>query len=65
MARVRSSEKRSAILEAAVHEIARSGLGASTAEIARSAGVAAGTLFTYFASTVFENAESIPELLNH
>jgi AcrR family transcriptional regulator len=50
MARVRSPEKRSAILEAAVHEIARSGLSASTAEIARSAGVAAGTLFTYFVS---------------
>jgi AcrR family transcriptional regulator len=50
MARIRSSEKRSAILEAAVHEIARSGLGAPTAQIARSAGVATGTLFTYFAS---------------
>jgi AcrR family transcriptional regulator len=50
MARVRSPEKRSAILEAAVEEIAKSGLRASTAEIARSAGVAAGTLFTYFAS---------------
>jgi AcrR family transcriptional regulator len=50
MARARSPEKRSAILEAAVEEIAKSGLGASTAEIARSAGVAAGTLFTYFAS---------------
>jgi len=50
MARVRSPEKRNAILEAAVEEIAKSGLRASTAEIARSAGVAAGTLFTYFAS---------------
>jgi AcrR family transcriptional regulator len=50
MARVRSPEKRRAILEAAVEEIAKSGLRASTAEIARSAGVAAGTLFTYFAS---------------
>jgi AcrR family transcriptional regulator len=48
MARVRSPEKRSAILEAAVHEIAAVGLGAPTAKIARRAGVAAGTLFTYF-----------------
>ena len=50
MARVRSPEKRIAILEAAVHEIARAGLGASTATIARRAGIASGTLFTYFAS---------------
>jgi AcrR family transcriptional regulator len=50
MARARSPEKRSAILEAAVAEIAKFGLRASTAEIARRAGVAAGTLFTYFAS---------------
>jgi AcrR family transcriptional regulator len=50
MARVRSPEKRSAILEAAVHEIAESGLGAPTAKIAQRAGIAAGTLFTYFAS---------------
>jgi AcrR family transcriptional regulator len=48
MARVRSPEKRSAILQAAVHEIAEAGLGAPTAKIARRAGVAAGTLFTYF-----------------
>src|SRR5271168_4458975 len=48
MARVKSPEKRSAILQAAVHEIATAGLGAPTAKIARRAGVAAGTLFTYF-----------------
>jgi AcrR family transcriptional regulator len=48
MARVKSPEKRTAILRAAVHEIARAGLGAPTARIARRAGVAAGTLFTYF-----------------
>ncbi len=48
MARVRSPEKRRAILQAAVHEIAQTGLGAPTAEIAKRAGVAAGTLFTYF-----------------
>ncbi len=50
MARVRSPEKRSAILRAAVHEIAQAGLAAPTAKIARRAGVAAGTLFTYFAN---------------
>jgi AcrR family transcriptional regulator len=50
MARVRSPEKRSAILQAAVHEIAATGLGAPTAKIAQRAGVASGTLFTYFAT---------------
>ncbi|MCU1312943.1 MAG: regulatory protein TetR [Acidobacteriaceae bacterium] len=50
MARARSPEKRSAILEAAVQEIAKAGLGAPTAKIARRAGVAEGTLFTYFAT---------------
>jgi len=50
MARLKSPEKRDAILEAAVHEIARNGLSASTASIARRAGVASGTLFTYFPS---------------
>jgi AcrR family transcriptional regulator len=50
MARVKSPEKRSAILEAAVHEIAAAGLGAPTAKIAKRAGIAEGTLFTYFAN---------------
>jgi AcrR family transcriptional regulator len=50
MARVRSPEKRTAILAAAVHQIAKAGLGAPTALIAKSAGVATGTLFTYFAT---------------
>lgn len=50
MARARSEEKRAAILQAAALEIAESGLGASTARIAKGAGVAEGTLFTYFAS---------------
>jgi AcrR family transcriptional regulator len=50
MARLRSPEKRIAILEAATHEIAREGLGAATAKIAERAGVASGTLFTYFSS---------------
>jgi AcrR family transcriptional regulator len=48
MARIKSPGKRAAILRAAVREIAKSGLGAPTAEIAKHAGVAAGTLFTYF-----------------
>jgi AcrR family transcriptional regulator len=51
MARVKSHEKRAAILRgAAAHEIVKSRLGAPTAKIARRAGVAAGTLFTYFAT---------------
>jgi AcrR family transcriptional regulator len=50
MARLKSPEKRGAILDAAVHEIARVGLSASTASIAKRAGVASGTLFTYFPS---------------
>lgn len=33
-----------------MHEIAEVGLGAPTAKIAMRAGVAAGTLFTYFAN---------------
>lgn len=50
MARSRSPEKRNAILRAAVYEIARGGLGAATAKIAAQAGIASGTLFTYFAT---------------
>jgi len=48
MARPRSPEKRNAILRAAVCEIAQVGLGASTARIAQGAGLAEGTIFTYF-----------------
>lgn len=50
MARPLSPEKRSAILEAATRVVAASGTSAATAAIAKSAGVAEGTLFTYFAS---------------
>jgi AcrR family transcriptional regulator len=50
MARAKSPEKRQAILQAAAREIAASGLGASTAKIAKGADVAEGTLFTYFTS---------------
>lgn len=48
MARPRSDDKRSAILEAAVRVIVRQGLSAPTALIAREAGIANGSLFTYF-----------------
>src|ERR1700761_1004655 len=50
MARAKSPEKRQLILEAAVREIAQSGLSASTASIAKSAGLAEGTMFRYFSS---------------
>lgn len=48
MARPKSEDKRSAIIAAAVSAIAREGLGASTAAIAKRAGVSNGSLFTYF-----------------
>ena len=56
MPRPRSDEKRSAILEAATRIIVTQGLSAPTAEIAKEAGVANGSLFTYF--------ETKPELFN-
>ncbi|HVE07572.1 MAG TPA: TetR/AcrR family transcriptional regulator [Paraburkholderia sp.] len=48
MARPRSEDKRNAILAAALEVIAEQGVAAPTARIARLAGVAEGTLFTYF-----------------
>ncbi len=48
MARPLSQEKRESILAAATELIAAHGVGASTATIAKVAGVAEGTLFTYF-----------------
>ncbi len=48
MARPRSDEKRVAILEAATRIIVVQGLSAPTARIAQEAGVANGSLFTYF-----------------
>jgi AcrR family transcriptional regulator len=50
MARAKSPEKRRALLQSAVREIAAAGLGASTASIAKGAGLAEGTMFTYFSS---------------
>ena len=49
MARPKSEDKRSAILDAATRLFAERGLAAApTSEISRRAGVAEGTLFTYF-----------------
>lgn len=48
MARPLSDEKRSALLSAATRVIVTQGLSAPTAVIAREAGVANGSLFTYF-----------------
>jgi AcrR family transcriptional regulator len=55
--RPRSDEKRSAILEAATRIIVMQGLSAPTAGIAKEAGVANGSLFTYF--------ETKTDLFNH
>ncbi len=48
MPRVRSDEKRSAILSAATHLIVEQGLGTPTIGIAKAAGIPNGSLFTYF-----------------
>ena len=48
MARPRSEDKKLALLEAAAEAIAEAGISASTALVARKAGVAEGTLFRYF-----------------
>ena len=50
MARPLSEEKRQALIQTAIDLIAEQGLSASTANIAKQAGVASGTLFTYFDS---------------
>jgi AcrR family transcriptional regulator len=48
MPRPRSDEKRTAILEAATRVIVAQGLSAPTMGIAKEAGIANGSLFTYF-----------------
>src|ERR1700683_2320264 len=48
MARPKSEDKRDALMAAATRAIAAQGLSAPTAVIAREAGVANGSLFTYF-----------------
>jgi len=50
VARPKSEDKKLALLDAATTAFAQSGIAASTALIARSAGVAEGTLFRYFAT---------------
>jgi AcrR family transcriptional regulator len=50
MARPRSEDKRNAILVAATQVFAEQGVSAPTAKIAQVAGVAEGTLFTYFST---------------
>jgi AcrR family transcriptional regulator len=50
MARPLSEDKRTAILDAATEVVATLGVSAQTAKIAKGAGVAEGTLFTYFAN---------------
>jgi AcrR family transcriptional regulator len=50
MARPKSTDKRSAILAAAMEVVAEQGDSAPTAKIAKLAGVAEGTLFTYFSN---------------
>ena len=50
MAHPRSEDKRAAILAAAADAVAVLGVSAPTARIAKGAGVAEGTLFTYFAN---------------
>jgi AcrR family transcriptional regulator len=50
MARPKSDDKRTALLQAAARVIVTHGLSAPTALIAKEAGVANGTLFTYFPS---------------
>src|SRR6202789_1402580 len=48
MARPKSEDKRNAILSAATEVFADRGLSAATSAISSAAGVAEGTLFTYF-----------------
>src|ERR1700691_1322833 len=48
MARPRSEDKRNALMSAATRVIVTHGLSAPTAGIAQEAGVANGSLFTYF-----------------
>ncbi len=48
MARPKSNDKRNNILAACKVVIARDGLNATTADIAKEAGIATGSLFTYF-----------------
>jgi AcrR family transcriptional regulator len=48
MARQKSDDKRDAILAAAISVFAQGGISAPTSAISKAAGIAEGTLFTYF-----------------
>src|ERR1700739_4617487 len=48
MPRPKTGDKRAAILHAATRTMAKDGLGASTASVAKAAAVAEGSLFRYF-----------------
>jgi AcrR family transcriptional regulator len=48
MARLKSDDKREAILSAATAVFAEGGLSAPTSAVSKAAGIAEGTLFTYF-----------------
>lgn len=48
MARPKSEDKRNALMAAATRVIVAQGLSAPTADIAREAGIASGSLYTYF-----------------
>src|ERR1035438_1859976 len=48
VARIKSQDKRNAILGAATKVFAERGLSAATSAISAAAGIAEGTLFTYF-----------------
>jgi len=52
MARPKSEERRQAIIDSAIRLIARDGLGAATASIAKEAGVPNGSVFTYFPTKI-------------
>ena len=52
MARPKSEERRQAIIDSAIRMIAREGLGAATAAIAKEAGVPNGSVFTYFPTKI-------------
>jgi AcrR family transcriptional regulator len=52
MARPKSEARRQAIIDSAIRLIAREGLGAATAAIAKDAGVPNGSLFTYFPTKI-------------
>jgi hypothetical protein len=59
MAKPKSEDKRNALLSAAVQVFAERGLGAPTAAIMSAAGIAEGSLFTYFKTGVRHRLERV------